>query len=38
LADSGADLLVAGSSVFGHPEGCIGGVRAIQEALGARVP
>lgn len=33
LRDAGVDVVVAGSSVFGHPEGAGGGVRALRAAL-----
>jgi ribulose-phosphate 3-epimerase len=34
IASAGADVLVAGSAVYGHPEGPAQGVRAIRGALG----
>ncbi len=34
LARDGADVLVAGSAIFGHPEGVAAGVAALREALG----
>jgi ribulose-phosphate 3-epimerase len=34
VAEAGASLLVAGSSVFGHAEGVAAGVRALREAVG----
>jgi ribulose-phosphate 3-epimerase len=34
VARAGADVIVAGSSVFGHPDGVPGGLRALREALG----
>ncbi len=34
LARAGATVLVAGSAVFGHPEGVRGGLRALRQALG----
>ena len=34
IASAGADVLVAGSAVYGHPEGPAQGVRAIRAALG----
>ena len=33
-AQAGASCLVAGSAVFGHPDGVAGGVRALKKALG----
>jgi ribulose-phosphate 3-epimerase len=33
---AGANLLVAGSSVFGHPDGIGAGIRALREAVGQR--
>lgn len=33
LADAGVDTFVAGSSVFGHPEGAAAGLKAIRQAL-----
>ncbi|HSV75241.1 MAG TPA: ribulose-phosphate 3-epimerase [Chthonomonadales bacterium] len=33
LADAGCTVVVAGSSIFGHPQGVAGGVRALREAL-----
>lgn len=33
VARAGADVLVAGSAVYGHPDGAAAGVRAIREAL-----
>ena len=35
LASAGATVLVAGSAVYGHPEGAAAGVRSIREALSA---
>jgi ribulose-phosphate 3-epimerase len=35
LANAGATVLVAGSAVYGHPEGAAAGVRNIREALSA---
>ena len=32
--EAGATLLVAGSSVFGHPDGVAAGIRALREAVG----
>jgi ribulose-phosphate 3-epimerase len=34
VAAAGATLLVAGSSVYGHPEGVAAGVRALRDAVG----
>jgi ribulose-phosphate 3-epimerase len=34
VVEAGASLLVAGSSVFGHAEGVVAGVRALREAVG----
>ena len=34
VVDAGANVLVAGSFVFGHPDGPEGGVRALRAALG----
>lgn len=34
LAREGADVLVAGSAIFGHPEGIAGGVAALRKASG----
>jgi ribulose-phosphate 3-epimerase len=34
VRDAGANVLVAGSSVFRHPGGVAGGMRALREALG----
>lgn len=34
VAEAGATLLVAGSSVYGHPEGVAAGIRALREAVG----
>jgi ribulose-phosphate 3-epimerase len=33
-AEAGANLLVAGSSVFGHPGGVAAGIRALRESVG----
>ena len=33
LADAGADVFVAGTSVFKHPEGAAGGIRALRDVL-----
>ena len=33
---AGANVLVAGSAVFEHPEGVAGGMRALREAIGAQ--
>lgn len=35
VAEAGADVLVAGSSVFRHPQGAAAGVRALRDALAA---
>ena len=35
LRDAGVDVVVAGSSVFRHPEGAEGGVKALRAALDA---
>ena len=35
LAHDGADILVAGSAIFGHPGGIAAGVVALREALGS---
>jgi ribulose-phosphate 3-epimerase len=34
VAEAGASLLVAGSSVFGHPDGVAAGIRALRESVG----
>jgi ribulose-phosphate 3-epimerase len=34
VVEAGATLLVAGSSVFGHPDGVAAGVRALRESVG----
>jgi ribulose-phosphate 3-epimerase len=34
VAAAGATLLVAGSSVFGHPQGVAAGIRALRDAVG----
>jgi ribulose-phosphate 3-epimerase len=34
VRDAGANVFVAGSSVFHHPKGVAGGIRALREALG----
>lgn len=36
VAEAGADVLVAGSAVFRHPDGISGGMRALREALASR--
>ncbi|MEZ4414484.1 MAG: ribulose-phosphate 3-epimerase [Gemmatimonadota bacterium] len=36
VADAGAQVLVAGSAVYGHPDGATAGLRALRDALGAR--
>ncbi len=36
VAEAGADVLVAGSAVFRHPDGIPGGMRALREALASR--
>jgi ribulose-phosphate 3-epimerase len=33
VVDAGADVLVAGSAVFGHPDGAAEGIRALRESL-----
>ena len=33
VAEAGATLLVAGSSVFGHPHGVAAGIRALRESV-----
>jgi ribulose-phosphate 3-epimerase len=33
LVEAGASVLVAGSSVFGHPQGIAAGIRALRDAL-----
>ena len=37
VAGAGATVLVAGSAIYGHPQGPIDGVRAIRRAVGAEV-
>jgi ribulose-phosphate 3-epimerase len=34
VVEAGATLLVAGSSVFGHPDGVAAGIRALRESVG----
>lgn len=38
LVEAGATVLVAGSAVFGHPDGAAAGVRAIRSAVEGRRP
>ena len=35
VAKAGADVLIAGSAVFGHPDGLVGGIAAIRRAADA---
>ena len=37
VAGAGATVLVAGSAIYGHPQGSVDGVRAIRRAVGAEV-
>ena len=37
VAGAGATVLVAGSAIYGHPQGPVDGVRAIRRAVGAEV-
>ena len=37
VAGAGATVLVAGSAIYGHPQGQVDGVRAIRRAVGAEV-
>jgi len=36
VVEAGATVLVAGSSLFGHPEGLAAGIRALREAFAVR--
>ena len=37
VAGAGATVLVAGSAIYGHPQGPVDGVRAIRRAVGAEI-
>ncbi|HCR04882.1 MAG TPA: hypothetical protein DIU18_06820, partial [Gemmatimonadetes bacterium] len=36
--EAGASCLVAGSAVFGHPDGVAAGVKALRDAIDAQPP